>query len=398
MKIEDFKEHFKRFPIARYVNERIKDYSVKHQYNQLCQHYGTPSILKDPMRISQLGAELWQEMQETQPYSDTKPSALFVGTDWEQDRSGIIQGLSKLADVTLFHHAANRYGQRWPKSPSEIEMVRQHNGECLLHYLETGPQNGKFNTVIGQMWGFSMHWRALARAREMGLAVVNIAMDDRHAFVGRNLADGTRGGTMGLAPYLSLACTDAPECVKWYEAEGGKGIYLPEASDPDIFRPFSGPKLYDVCFVGANYGIRSKLVMALERVGIKVQTYGTGWPNGRIPTENMPELFARSKIVLGCGTIGYCEDFFALKLRDFDGPMSGSLYMTHDNPDLYPLFRKDAEIVTFRSVDELVEKAKYFAFSEINRESIAKAGRESAAKRHTWGKRFIQIFSKLHSD
>jgi hypothetical protein len=258
--------------------------------------------------------------------------------------------------------------------------------------------NGPVHAVIGQMWGLSMDWRALETVKARGIAVVNIAMDDRHAFQGKRLIDGTWGGTLGLIPFLSLACTDAAECVRWYESEGCRALYFPEGSDPDLFRPFPDNKLYEVCFVGANYGIRAKMIQALEQEGIRVKVYGSGWPNGRLTTDHVPELFARSKIVLGCGTVGYSEELLALKLRDFDGPMSGSLYMTHATPDLEPLFSENQEIVTFRHLKEMVEKVRYYLTHDFEREKIAQAGRARAMKDHTWVKRFQCIMTFLKSN
>lgn len=348
------------------------------------------------MSIQNLGQQLWSTCATPELFHDRKQKVLFIGTDLEQDRSGIIQGLSNIADVTLFEMVDGHYGQRYPKSANEIEAVRQHNGKRLMGYIKQSGQETPFDIIIGQMWGFCMPWWALAEARERGAAVVNIAMDDRHVFVGCKLADNTYGGTLGLVPYLSLACTDAPECVKWYEAEGCKAIYFPEASDPEIFHPFTGPKLYDACFVGANYGIRAKLVQAMERSGIRLAVYGNGWANGRISTNEAAMLFARSRIVLGCGTIGYCEDFPALKLRDFDGPMSGSLYLTYDNPDLHPLFRIGEEIATYDSIPKAVATARYFLNHPEKMEKMATAARQHAVASHTWEQRFHFLLSQLN--
>lgn len=393
--IESLKNYLKRYRLAHYVNEIFKIRATKRRYNLLCRRYGTPSILDEPMCIRKLGQELWQTCTNSKLYYERKPKVLYVGTDLEQDRSGIIQGLSKIADVTLFEHMDGHYGQRYPNSGNEVESVREHNGKRLMGYLKRAGQQMPFDLIIGQMWGLSMHWRALAEARERGVVVVNIVMDDRHAFLGRKLADNTHGGTLGLAPYLSLACTDAPECVKWYEEEGCKAIYFPEASDPDIFHPFPGPKRYDACFVGANYGIRAKLVQAMERSGIRVQVYGNGWPKGRISTDQVPDLFAHSRIVLGCGTIGYCEDFPALKLRDFDGPMSGSFYLTYDNPDIYPLFAVGEEIATYDSIPKAVASARYFLDHPEEMDKMAAAARKRAVASHTWEQRFRFLLSQL---
>ena len=393
---EYISRYLKKFSAARALNAHLKSQSTKRRYHLLCRRYGTPSILNDPSEIKKLGSQLWSDYQNKNIKTPKKRKrVLYVSADFDQDRTGIIQGLSELSDLTLFHHSESQYGQLWPRTKSEVEKFRIDNGKRLEHMISSTEASRPFDLIIGQMWGFSMHWKVLTKAREMGIGVVNIAMDDRHAFIGQKLEDGTWGGTLGLAPYLSAACTDAPECVQWYEKEGCRSFYFPEASDPGIFRPSSSPKLYDACFVGANYGIRARMVQALEYAGINVRVFGQGWPNGRISFDQIPDLFAQSRIILGCGTIGYCDDFLALKLRDFDGPMSGSLYMTHDNPDLYPLFAVGEEIVTFKTVDEAVEKARQLLSHSEERERKAATARQRAVVEHTWKNRFEFLLSEI---
>ncbi|MCZ7611899.1 MAG: glycosyltransferase [Ignavibacterium sp.] len=224
----------------------------------------------------------------------------------------------------------------------------------------------------------------------MGIPVVNISMDDRHAFRLRKV-DGKWMGTSGLIGAVDLVCTTAKECCLWYQTEGCPAIYLPEASDPELYKPGTVTKEYDVCFVGANYGIRRKIVKAIEKKGIRVTSYGNGWPNGRIDVKILPEIFSKSRVVLGVGTIGHCTDFYSLKMRDFDGPMSGSFYLTHDNPDLYELYDIGKEIVTYRNPEECVNKVEYYLTHPDERETIAKAGKEKAIKNHTWEKRFDKV-------
>jgi hypothetical protein len=209
------------------------------------------------------------------------------------------------------------------------------------------------------------------------------------------MPDGTDGGTRGIAPWLSLALTDAAECTAWYEAIGTKSAFFPEASDPELFQPCGEPKRHDVAFVGASYGIRGKLVDALRRAGVDVRAYGNGWPNGRIPTDDVPALFSRSRIVLGCGTVGHCEDFVALKLRDFDAPMTGSLYVTNDNPDLEALFDVGRELVTFADVDDAVAKVRHYLRHDDEREHVAAAGRARCVADHTWDQRVRMIVASI---
>ncbi len=386
-----FKAILKRVAVARAVNAGVKCWQAKREYNALCAHYGTPSILSDPQAIARLTAERWNARRSIAA-PDEKPTVIFVGTDYEQDRSGTIQALRASTNLHVFEHGPGQHGQRWPMVAGELDEVREHNAKVLRDMVD---RIGKVDAVIGQMWGFTMHWRTLADLRERGIAVVNIAMDDRHAWRGRKMPDGTDGGTRGLAPYLTLGCTDAAETVSWYEAEGTRAIFFPEASDPDLFSPGDGTKRYDVSFVGASYGIRGKLVRALERAGVRVQAYGNGWPAGRIPTEDIPELFAHSRIVLGCGTIGHCEDFVALKLRDFDATMTGSMYITHENPDFAPLFESGRELGTFADVPDAIEKVRYFLAHHDEREQVGAAGRRRCVQEHTWAHRIGLLLASI---
>lgn len=384
------KRILKKSAIAAAVNAHFKCWNTKRRYNALCDRYGTRSILREPDAIAQLTRERWGLEDTGEP--PARKRVLFVGTDYEQDRSGTLQALRETTELTVFEHAPGRYGQLWPRSPAEYDETRHHNARVLR---ETIARVGPLDAIVGQMWGLSMHWRALADMRERGIAVVNIAMDDRHAWQVRRLPDGTAAGTLGIAPYLTLGLTDAAECVDWYAAEGTRALFFPEASDPDLFSPQDVEKEYDVSFVGASYGIRGAIVQALERAGIRVQAYGSGWPNGRIPTDDVPSLFARSRIVLGCGTIGHCDDFVALKLRDFDAPMSGSLYLTHANPDFAPLFETGREIATFGTVEEAVESARHLLRYDAERERIAEAGRARALREHTWAMRVRMILRAI---
>jgi len=181
----------------------------------------------------------------------------------------------------------------------------------------------------------------------------------------------------------------------WFALEGCPAIFWPEASNPNVFHPMDIPKEHDVIFVGSNYGVRAKLIKAIEKRRIKVECYGNGWSNGRIPTVEVPILFASSKIILGVGAVRLCTDFYALKMRDFDAPLSGSMYITHANPDLERLFHVGKEIVCYRTVDECAEKAVYYLEHTREREAIARAGYQRALKDHTLEKRFQTLFRIL---
>ena len=313
---------------------------------------------------------------------------VFAGVDHGQDYGGILQGLGKFGEVIPFTRDAGEYGQELPGAKKRETAVE--NGRRLIDIVEGASREGPVHAVIGQMWERSMSGDALNTIRYMGIPVVNISMDDRHAFK-KNRRRGSFGGTKGLIGAIDLACTAARECCLWYQIEGCPALYFPEASDPEMYGPMPVDKEHDVVFVGMNYGIRSDIIATIEKAGIKTTCYGNGWPNGRIDLKDIPGLFAGSRIVLGIGTIGNCADFFALKMRDFDGPMSGSLYVTHDNPDLYDFFEVGKEIVTYRSRKDLAEKLAYYLKHVDEAEEIAIAGRRRAEGEHTWEMRFDKL-------
>jgi hypothetical protein len=324
------------------------------------------------------------------------PRLFFLGTDELQDRSGIIQALERLGRLTYFTRPNGSYGQNF--SGTDAERRKTNSQRLLQLFSELADRSRTPDVLIAQTWAGYIDPKVLGQIREAyGTLILNISMDDRHQYWGRKIG-GEWWGTYGLIPYLDLALTAAPECVDWYRKEGCPALFFPEASDPDIFRPMTDlPKLYDVCFVGGRYGVREKIVIALRKAGIQVSVYGTGWEQGRLDTKDVPRLFAQSKIVLGVGTIGHCEDFYALKMRDFDGPMSGSCYLTHDNSDLRMVYKVGEEIVTYRSIDDCIDKIRWFLSHEAEREQVAQAGRARALVDHSWGKRFKDLFEVLRT-
>ncbi len=323
-----------------------------------------------------------------------RPRIFFLGTDEAQDRNGILQALDRVGELTYFTRSDGSYGHNHPGS---VAVRRRANTEQLRAIFADLYSQGTIpELLIAQTWASFIDPKVFGEIRERyGTFIVNIAMDDRHQYWGRK-ANGERGGTYGLIPYLDLALTAAPECVDWYLKEGCPAIFFPEASDPEIFHPIQElPKIHDVVFVGARYGIRERIVTALRMDGIEVVAYGNGWESGRVANEKVPQLFAQARIVLGVSAIGHCENFVVLKMRDFDGPMSGSCYLTQDNPDLYDLYTIGHEIITYRNIEECVEKVRYLLANEPERERIARAGRARGERDHTWEKRFRLLFETL---
>ncbi len=389
----------KSLPVLFQLNARRKSRATIRNYLSVCQYYADRERSltlgeQDEYTKSLLRNRLSSRPLRTKRVAGQSLRILFVGTDLLQDTSGFVQTLEQFGEVDTFTKSEGEYGHYFYGQGRAAERLREDNGRRLIELITAVEEEGGVDLVLGQMWGRTMPWGILKAVQEMGIVTINVCMDDRHSFRGKNYK-GDWMGSLGLVKGLDLVLTTAPEACFWYAVEGCPAVFWPEASDPNVFQPMDVPQKHDVCFVGANYGVRAKVVRAIEKRGVTVACYGNGWPNGRIATEDVPQLFAESKIVLGGGVIGYCEDFYSLKLRDFDGPMSGSLYLTHDNPDLRKLYDVGKEIVTYRTPEECAEKVVYYLEHPDETEAIARAGLDRALKDHTLKTRFEQLFRIL---
>ena len=216
----------------------------------------------------------------------------------------------------------------------------------------------------------------------MGIPTVNISMDDKLPNLWES-ANGRRLGSVGLAEGLDLVLTTSPDTCAWYWAEKCLAIYWPLASDSNLFSP-QQEKPYDVVFVGGNYGVRGELVNTIKAANINIVAFGPGWPSGYIAAEQVADVFGKAKIILGSGFVAYNEDILTIKLRDFDAPMSGALYLTNRNPDLLKIFEEGKEIECYSCVEECIEKINYYLDKPQLLDTIAAAGLDKARSKYSW--------------
>lgn len=377
----------KRFPtFIRLYDKYVYSYRIKRKYTTLLKHYQTRSPFKS---VSELLTDKGFSTAWADRFTRRKPRIFYIGNDEAQDNSGFLQELKLLADVRYYQKTDGGYGAH-TEGLFGAEVVCEGISRRLADY-EQSFRHEKWSPdiLLMQGWGCQYKLEDLARfKRVFDLKIINISMDDRHTY----WLEPKTAGTFGLVPVLDLALTAAPECVDWYLKEGIPSLFFPEASSGTFYFPMGLDKPYDVGFIGGKYGVREELVNYLVENGINVVTFGKGWANGHLPLADVNRFFNQCKMVLGVGTIRSCTDFYALKLRDFDVPMSGSLYITHNNPDLRELFLADEEMIFYDNKVELLQKVKYYLSNPVRIREIAARGCERAARDHSYRKRFLDLF------
>lgn len=149
-------------------------------------------------------------------------------------------------------------------------------------------------------------------------------------------------------------------------------IWLPHAVEPQAYPKFDLlSKKYDVCFVGhVNSKNRQD---ALDRLFKE-------FPNfyyGQKLFDEAARKYAESKI---CFNISMADD---LIMRVFEVMGTGSFLLTNWVPTIEEFFEDGKHLVLYKSLDEMVDKAKYYLEHDEERERIAQAGYEEVMKKHT---------------
>lgn len=84
-----------------------------------------------------------------------------------------------------------------------------------------------------------------------------------------------------------------------------------------------------------------------------------------------------------------------VRLRDFEGPMCRTCYLTGHSDEIQEFYDIGREVDTYRSAEELVDKAKFYLGHPDVAESLRDAGYRRALRDHTWKRRFEDLFQKI---
>jgi len=181
-----------------------------------------------------------------------------------------------------------------------------------------------------------------------------------------------------------------------FEKLGVKAEWLPHAFEPQAYhdlensddagnpKPFSyANKNFDVSFVGH--------VNSPNRVDFLDRMFSE-FPNfffGQRRFQEAAMIYAKSKI---CLNVAMKED---LNMRCFEVMGAGGFLLTDYVPYMEELFEDGKHLVLYRSLEEAVDKAKYYLAHDSEREKIAQAGHEEVMAKHTIDHRVDKMLSKI---
>jgi spore maturation protein CgeB len=399
------KARLRAIPFLAAVNSTLKARQLRAGLKSLAARYKNQAEKRAFQYQEQAAIDEFRRRQlnlnpDHRPKNPGDLRIFWVGANRDQDESGFLQALRRIGTVIEFHNWKGSYGQWYWDSLGRVRVydpaITALNDRSLISQIEIALKDGAVDLIMGQMWANYISKEALALVRGRGIPVLNISMDDRLPDNWRRAQGGVRLGAIGLAPVTDMVLTTSSETCAWYGVEGCPAIFWPLASDPAVFCPAEdSERNIDVLFIGNKYGIREGIIRELSKREVNVECYGAGWPNGPATAEHSAALFKRARIILGVGTVGHCEDVFTLKLRDFDAPMSGALYLTHRNADLIQLYHEGVEIECYATPEEAARKIHHYLAHPADLSRIAEAGHAKALLRDTWVCRLEETFSRL---
>ncbi len=207
-----------------------------------------------------------------------------------------------------------------------------------------------------------------------------------------------------------LIVSSLPHYIELFRRHKVKSKYLSLAFESTILPRLSkGKRKYEICHIGGYGAIHNQRNKILEKIAMKVKIdfwgYNTNNLNKNSPIlrnyhglawgSDMYNIFYNSKITLNAHITKVAGNF-ANNMRLYEVTGCGSLLITDHKSNIKQLFRVGKEIVTYKSVDELIKKVNYYLSHEKERKKIARAGQERTLKEHTYYNRMKKIINIIH--
>jgi len=235
------------------------------------------------------------------------------------------------------------------------------------------------------------------------------------------------------APLFHWVSTTDNDAAEKYLSIGYETVIKTQwASNSEMLCEPTGEHLkYDVTFVGQPHSDRRKIITQLKRLGVSIECWGKGWPNGRVSQQQMMKIYRESKISLNFAgsspslgwepiakifltrrlnnqlrlnrpreMIGQLKALAGprhpqIKARVFEIPGAGGFLLTSQADGLTDYYVPGREIAVFDGPDDLVEKVQYYLSHDQEREAMRRAGYLRTQREHTYEKRFKDIFRTM---
>ncbi len=315
--------------------------------------------------------------------------AIISNLSWHFE---LIPDLKKCGEVVLFDYISEGYSYEDLKYNNRTRD--EMNNKIIQQFIK---KNSEKNIDILFMYatGYEVAPNIIDKIKKISnVPCICMSLDDKHNWKGEWLGSHY-SGLINLAPKFDLSWTTSKVACGWYNSEGGNAIYLPEGFDKNTFYEKKTSKNIPVSFLGAPYGYRLTLLKELQEINIPIYPFGPGWTGYKRFHKSYSNLdvINKSQINLSHGGIGYSNELFNLKKRDFDIPGAGGMYVTSYNHELTDHFHVGKEIICYSNLNDLIDILRYYLPQPKVCKEIGQAAKRKALNSHRWLNRYKKIFS-----
>jgi spore maturation protein CgeB len=329
----------------------------------------------------------------------------------------------------------------WPDDtdPNWRQHGKPRTNDSLLASFRRAHRDHPIDLVFGYFYSSVAYPATIDEIKRSSVPTVNFSCNNVHQF------DLVRD----IAPSFDACIVPERSALPDFVSVGARPLRIQLAANPRVYRPLPEPRRYDVAFVGQRYADRAQFLDYLRRNGIDVRAWGAGWqPRKRIDIANIKaalalvederfdgvrrllqrraattngvaadtidtsayggprllhrdlvRMFSQARISLGFATAGTSHQaakrLTHLRLRDFEAPMSGALYVTERQPELEEYFVPGAEVLAYGDRAELLELVRHHLAHPEQAERIRRNAFLRSRREHTWQHRFDQLFAAL---
>lgn len=181
---------------------------------------------------------------------------------------------------------------------------------------------------------------------------------------------------------------------------------MPAAEQTRLGRPTVPPGSARAYLAEMRYLVaHDGLAAATWRIARRLGQYGQARkeramlaPHVRSYARGVAETFAAHAVVLNFSNVWSdgrpgSRLMAHVRLRDFEGPMSRSCFLTGYTPEIEHFYEIGREIDCYRSSDELIDKTRFYLANTDAAERLREAGWQRARRDHCWENRFNQLFA-----
>jgi hypothetical protein len=313
---------------------------------------------------------------------------LFVcDNTWE--RRGLLPELGKITEIDFVDTSELRATDGTAEKPlhaddfaERLTPLRKRDYDLTIVYLRSSLLSESFLSTL----------RETSRAPLIGLN-----LDDKTNFEHLEILRRSDRPYREWAKYFDCNLSSSKSMIEVYHANSLPCLYVPTGFHFDSDRATITRQQefrYATTFVGSYKPERAEFVNGLNRLGIKVTLFGSGWKDAQFAEDDW-KIYSTSQINLGFGYNVNGKEITNLKNRDFECPGAGGCYLTTFDWELAELFRVGEEILCYRDLYDLSEVWSYYIIRPERCRAIAQAGRRRAIREHTWEQRFRIALTQL---